>query len=125
MPAGSARDAVAHKLQRGLNRHLKTYVEYLQLFLTQDGRYAVEFESVHKVPSSERMAVAAMCRLLRDGLLERERRCLRCPRWYFAKKEDSKYCTRRCQTTTTEEAKEKKRAYMRAYYQLKKSGKVK
>ena len=74
---------------------------------------------------SERMAISAINGLLREGLLERVRRCLRCGNWYFAKKEDSKYCSRRCQTTTTEQAKMKKRAYMKAYYQLQKSGKVK
>jgi hypothetical protein len=125
MPRGPNRQELAFKLQDKLNRQLRSYLQFQQIRLDQDLRSFFVFETEGNAPFSEHMVVDAMGGLLREGLLQRMRRCLRCDRWYFAKKEDSKYCRGRCQTMTTEESREKKRAYMKGYYQLKNSGRVK
>lgn len=125
IPRGSARRELAHKLRDRLNRQLRLYLQFPQVRLAEDLRSFVIFETKGIAPYSEHMVIDALSGLLREGLLDRVRQCLRCSRWYFVRKEDSKYCHRRCQTMTTEESREKKRAYMKRYYQLKKSGKVK
>jgi hypothetical protein len=129
MPRNPEREKDAHKLQRRLNRQLRVYSQYPQIRLAEIStagmlRPFIVFETPGNAPYAEHIIVDALGGLLRESLLDRERRCMRCNRWYFAKKEDSRYCTRSCQTTTTEETKKRKRAYMKTYYQLKKSGKV-
>lgn len=125
MPPSAAREKLACSLQRSLNRHLREYLQRPQIRLAQDSRPFIIFESVGKHRFTEHIAVDALGGLLREGLLARMRRCARCGRWYFARKEDSYYCKRKCQTTSTEEAKARKREYMKDYYQLRKLGKVK
>jgi predicted DNA-binding transcriptional regulator len=125
MPNMSERRALLRKLQKEVNQHLEQYIEFPQLIETPDGMPVIDFKSAVEVPFSERNAVAALSALLRAGLLQRERQCVRCKQWFFAKKEDSKYCSSECQTTPTEELRAKKRAYMKGYYQLLKTTKVK
>jgi hypothetical protein len=125
LPGGTTRQELAHTLRDRLNRQLRSYLQFPQVRLAADLRSFIIFETEGSALYSEHMVIDALGGLLREGLLERVRRCRRCSRWYFAKKQDSKYCRRQCQTMTTEESREKKRVYMKSYYRLKKTGKVK
>jgi hypothetical protein len=78
-------------------------------------------------PTGEQLAVWDITNLAENGLLEMVRIC-QCQRWFFARREDQKACSPGCRHKNyeqTEEFKTKRRAYMREYYALKKSGKVK
>lgn len=109
-----------------LNVLLKTCKEYPQVFL---GEYKMRpFLHVEHVPAkrglARRDAISAISALVRYGLLDRVRKCQRtideqgnvCGIWFFAKKSDSKYHSRACQTRSTEELKRKKREYARRRY---------
>jgi hypothetical protein len=77
--------------------------------------------------TGEQLAVWDVTNLAENGLLEMVRIC-QCQRWFFARREDQKACSPVCRHKNyeqTEEFKTKRRAYMRGYYALKKSGKVK
>ncbi len=78
-------------------------------------------------PTGEQLAVWDITNLAENGLLEMVRTC-QCQKWFFARREDQKACSPACRHKNyeqTEEFKAKRRAYMREYYALKKSGKVK
>lgn len=75
----------------------------------------------------EQLTVWDITRLTESGQLERVRQC-RCERWYFAQRIDQKACSAVCRHKTYEQTdsfKAKRRTYMRDYYKLKQSGKVK
>jgi hypothetical protein len=102
-----------------LNAFLETCAEYPQVFLARSygmpPRLVQEFAPV-AAGAMRRNAVSATCALVRYELLDRIRRCQRCGRWFFAKKSDSKYCSRNCQTKPTEDNKRRKREYAKRRY---------
>src|SRR6266404_7779180 len=78
-------------------------------------------------PVIESMAVHNVIELARLGTLARLMTC-GCGRWFFAKFAHQKFCSIRCRKRnheSSEEFKAARRAYMRRYYHLKVSGKVK
>jgi hypothetical protein len=78
-------------------------------------------------PLGEQLAVWDIIRLTNFGDLEKVRQC-GCAKWYYAKRTEQKACSARCRHKTyeqTEAFKQNRREYMRKYYALKNSGKVK
>jgi hypothetical protein len=66
--------------------------------------------------------------LIKQGVILRIRRCQECSKWYFARFNHQQFCGDLCRGkhhAHTETFRENRRKYMREYYQLKKSGKVK
>lgn len=122
------------RLIQELNAFLKTCAEYPQLFPARPRGappfFVLEYSPVEEDPlrrralALRRRAITALCSLARYGLLDRVRQCQRradeqgslCGRWFFAKKSDSIYCSRDCQTKPTEERKLRKREYAKRSY---------
>jgi hypothetical protein len=78
-------------------------------------------------PVIESMAVHNVIELAKLGTLARLMTC-GCGRWFFAKFAHQKFCSTRCRKKnheSSEEFKAARRAYMRRYYHLKVSGRVK
>ena len=77
-------------------------------------------------PLGEQVAVWALTDLASKGRSNMVRQC-GCERWYFARRGDQKACSPKCRHKNyeqTDEFKLKRRDYMREYYALKNSGKV-
>ena len=79
-----------------------------------------------KHPFGEQVAVWDLTALVQEGRLEFVRQC-NCKKWFFARRLDQQNCSPGCRHRTyeqTESFKAKRREYMRNYYKLKQSGKV-
>ncbi len=66
--------------------------------------------------------------LIEQGATLKIRKCKQCSSWFFARFPPQEFCKTSCRVkhfTGTEEFKKKRRDYMRDYYSLQKSGKVK
>ncbi|ADW67344.1 hypothetical protein AciX9_0271 [Granulicella tundricola MP5ACTX9] len=75
----------------------------------------------------EQLAVRDIVGLLETRRLELMRQC-ECHLWFFARKSDQRACSQNCRHRAYEQTdafKAKRRLYMRDYYALKQSGKVK
>ena len=75
----------------------------------------------------ESRAAFALISLAREGLLDRVVRCV-CGKWLFGRSSSQTFCSSRCRSKhfkSSEQWKAHRRAYMRQYYRLKQSGKVK
>jgi len=78
-------------------------------------------------PTGERIAVESIMDLADNGVLPLIRQCA-CESWFRAKRTDQTACSTKCRHRKyeqTESFKAMRRKYMREYYALKKSGKVK
>jgi hypothetical protein len=78
-------------------------------------------------PLGEQLAVWDIVRLTNSGDLKRVRQC-ECAKWYYAKRPEQRACSARCRHKIYEQTdhfKANRRKYMREYYALKQSGKVK
>jgi len=83
--------------------------------------------SGHRRPIAEQVAVWTITDLVEEGRLNFVRQC-ECGKWFFAKRLDQQSCSSVCRHRTyeqTERFKVNRREYMRSYYKLKQSGKVK
>jgi hypothetical protein len=102
-----------------INAFLRSSKVYPQVSLPKSHRkhpvLIVEYTS-DTAGMTRRNAISCCCSLIRLGLSDRIRRCLRCDVWFFSKKSDGKYCSRNCQTKTTEESRRYKREYARRSY---------
>jgi len=79
-----------------------------------------------KRPPGEQVAVWSLTDLASKGLLNMVQQC-GCGQWFFARRADQKACSPKCRHKNyeqTDEFKTKRREYMREYYALKNSGKV-
>jgi hypothetical protein len=75
----------------------------------------------------ENVLAHVILKVAKDGDLERIRKCS-CNKWFFARIESQTFCSARCRRKlyeSSQEYKEHRRKYMRQYYKLKTSGKVK
>jgi hypothetical protein len=66
--------------------------------------------------------------LIKQGAILKVRKCQQCTKWYFARFSHQEFCNDSCRGkhhSGTEAFKERRRKYMREYYRLKNSGKVK
>lgn len=78
-------------------------------------------------PSGESVAAHSIFEIAKAGLLDRIKQC-DCGRWYFARFRHQCSCSTACRRRVyekTQSFKAKRRKYMRKYYHLKNSGKVK
>lgn len=106
-----------------------TYAPQIDLHELPDGELVSWVLSVEETPMpliSEQ--VRLILRLIEEGTLLKIRRCQQCGKWYFAHYWHQQYCTTSCRRkhlSVTEEFKEERRKYMRRYYKLQNSGKVK
>jgi hypothetical protein len=78
-------------------------------------------------PAGESVAAHSIIAIAVAGLLDRIDRC-DCGNWYFARFRHQRSCSAACRRNLyekTEKFKAKRRKYMRKYYRLKNSGKVK
>ena len=91
------------------------------------GGLYLEFGSTCGRPVGEQSAVFEIQSLLNGGQIDRVRQCA-CKRWYFARRADQKSCSAKCRHRLYEQspiAKARRQKYMRDYYLLRQSGKVK
>ena len=97
------------------------YINYGREWVFDDGALA------GRRPAIESMAIHNAIALAKIGLLGRVMSC-GCGRWFFAKFAHQRFCSPRCRKKnheSSDEFKAARRAYMREYYRLKVSGKVK
>jgi len=97
------------------------YINYGRKWVFDDGAVA------GRRPAIESIAIHNSIELARRGLLQRILAC-ECGRWFFAKFKHQRFCSIRCRKRhheRSEDFKAARRLYMRRYYRLKVSGKVK
>ena len=117
------------KLTRELNERLSLYAS-TPTFTLYDGRsWGIDdaLDTYQRIPIGESLAARALCDLAYEGELKRVRVCI-CGSWFYASRVDQLSCSTACRKTKhqqTDTFKEKRRLYMREYYALKQSGKVK
>lgn len=122
----------ADRQRDSINDTLSAYRVHSELEISYDPatqRHAIKVESSYRweIPWGESLAVDAITEIIDAGLVAKVQRC-RCDKWFFALRLDQKSCSARCRLKlfeSTPGAKQKRKEYMKNYYQLKKSGKVK
>jgi hypothetical protein len=114
------------RLLEELNTRLENYPRVPAL-LIENGAWNFETYPWGERPALEALVAGWLVRLASEHLLDRVRRCI-CQRWFFAERNNRKSCSPKCRHKLyerTEEYKQARREYMRKYYRLKISGKVK
>jgi hypothetical protein len=92
-----------------------------------DNKLFIDEAVCGRVPAGESVAAHGVFELLKQDLLDRIRCCI-CGRWFFARFAHQQSCSAACRHKIyeqSEEFKANRRIYMRNYYRLKASGKVK
>jgi hypothetical protein len=95
-----------------------------------DGTSGLHFDEIMNGgdwPSGEQIAIWEIVRLAQERKLSLLRKC-GCELWFLAQRQDQQFCSAACRHRAyeqTEAYKAKRRDYMKQYYQLKNSGKVK
>jgi hypothetical protein len=109
-----------------LNKTLENYPRVPALFI-ENGAWNFETYPWGERPAPESLVADWLVRLTSEHLLDRVRRCI-CQKWFFAARNNRKSCSPKCRHKLyerTDEYKQARREYMRKYYRLKISGKVK
>jgi hypothetical protein len=117
-----------NELDTELYNRLKDYITY-PAFTTGvwGNEWEIEDAVCGKRPAGESVAAHSIIELAKRGLLDRLHQC-DCGKWYFARFAHQRSCSVACRRRVyekTEKFKSKRRKYMRKYYRLKNSGKVK
>ncbi len=110
-----------------LNERLLRYETGPTAYIELNGSLAVEDALAGPGPVGENLAAHAVIQLAKKSLLPRVRQCV-CGNYFFANFNHQRSCSAACRHKIyerTEQFKERRRAYMRTYYRLKISGKVK
>jgi hypothetical protein len=115
-------------LENKLNERLALYAA-TPTFRRFDGRsWGVDdLLGTSRIPVGESLAARSLCEIAYLRKLDRIRVCI-CGTWFYASRMDQQSCSPACRKNRhqqTDAYKEKRRAYMRGYYKLKVSGKVK
>lgn len=124
-------DARYERLIRRLNRMLGRYVSRpIFVFEDEKGEWAIDRVSGEQRSSRrERHAIQVIEELASIGRLNSIRRCGWCKRWILARVERQTFCNggtcRQKAYESSDTFKSHRREYMRRYYRLKSSGKVK
>jgi hypothetical protein len=130
-----------HQLRQSLIRKLARYEIALSIgipYKRRDGiaRMDAGWPVLERIPFqkydkglaiSEKYAVQLLLRLADQGALDSIKKCI-CGVWFIAERRNHQSCSDKCRHKRYEQgesAKEKRRKYMRNYYRLKISGKVK
>ena len=113
---------------RELNERLALYAS-TPTFTLYDGRsWGIDDAlDTFRIPIGESLAARSLVEIAYRQELDRVRTCL-CGTWFYASRLDQRSCSPSCRKTKhqqTDSFKEKRRLYMRNYYRLKNSGKVK
>ena len=119
-------ERIAFALEDSINERLKRYKIAHAICWGDRGIYTTTFCN-RAINMGESLAIDFITEIIDDGLIGRIKEC-RCGRWFSAVRDDQKSCSAKCRFQlfeSTDEAKAKRRAYMRDYYKLKKTGKVK
>jgi hypothetical protein len=116
------------ELENELHSRLSIYVTY-PAFETYVWGPEWGFDDVicGRTPAGESVAAHSIIAVAKLGLLDRIRMC-DCGKWFFARFLHQRSCSATCRRHVyekTQKFKAKRRKYMREYYRLKKSGKVK
>ena len=129
-PAGEKPPAEFGVEVRAANRILRTQAFHYDLELIQGtkSQWSLHMSSkAHDVTKAEMLANMALRWFLENGDITAVRMCA-CGSYFRAKRKNQEFCSGKCRHKKyeqTDESKEKRRVYMREYYHLKKSGKVK
>lgn len=111
-----------------LNARLDEYPTSVVFYINHGREWVFDDGAVAgRRPALESVAVHNAIELARRGLLERIVPC-DCGRWFFARFVHQRFCSTRCRKrhhARSETFKSARREYMRRYYRLKVSGKVK
>jgi hypothetical protein len=115
------------RLMEELNARLDEYPTSVVFYINRGREWVFDDGAVAgKRPAMESVAVHNAIELARRGLLPRLVSC-ECGRWFFARFAHQRFCSTRCRKrhhSCSEGFKAARRAYMRRYYRLKVSGKV-
>ncbi|HEY3974529.1 MAG TPA: hypothetical protein VGM18_16110 [Candidatus Sulfotelmatobacter sp.] len=111
-----------------LNARLDEYPTSVAFYINHGREWVFDDGAVAgRRPTIESVAIHNAIELAKLGLLERIVPC-RCGRWFYAKFKHQRFCGIACRKKdheSSETFRAARRAYMRRYYQLKVSGKVK
>jgi hypothetical protein len=111
-----------------LNARLDEYPTTVLFYINHGREWVFDDGAVAgRRPPIESVAIHNAIELAKRGLLQRIVSC-ECGRWFFAKFQHQKFCSARCRKRHhegSETFRAARRAYMRRYYRLKVSGKVK
>jgi hypothetical protein len=114
-------------LMNKLNRQLDEYPTYFGFYIDCGREWALENGVVGgRFSAGESIAMHGAIELAKLNLLSRVENC-RCGRWFFARFRHQHFCSKKCrkkQNESSEQFKAARREYMRRYYRLKQSGKV-
>jgi hypothetical protein len=127
-------DLINHPTQRlnramdRLNTRLDAYPSTSVFYINWGREWVFDDDAVSgRHPTGESLAIHGVIELAKLHLLQRVNQC-KCGRWFFAKFAHQRFCTQRCRKKhheSSEAFKATRREYMRRYYRLKVSGKVK
>jgi hypothetical protein len=116
------------RLMNELNARLDEYPTSVAFYINHGREWVFDDGAVAgRRPAIESIAIHNSIELARRGLLQRIVAC-ECGRWFFAKFKHQRFCGSRCRKRhhqSSEAFKAARRVYMRRYYRLKVSGKVK
>lgn len=121
------RDKEIDLLERELESRLSKYPTVPFPYFDCDNRLVLDLGALSgPIPAGESVTAHSVVKLYGIGLLDRVRQCI-CKRWFFARFRNQQSCSPKCRHSSyekTEQFKAKRREYMRRYYRLKTSGKV-
>jgi hypothetical protein len=116
------------EMQKGINELLEQYPCFPWIHV--DGKGFCETSSLPcgRQSMGEQLRVEAVIELGQKRLLSRMRQCQQCAKWFYARFSHQGSCSAKCRQShykTSKAFREKRREYMRQYYRLQRSGKVK
>ena len=115
------------KLMNELEDRISEYQLTPSFYIDFGKEWAFDEAVSGRFPAGESVAAHGVIELTKQKLLDRIRCCV-CGKWFFARFMHQRSCSAKCRHKNyeqSEEFKENRRTYMRNYYRLKTSGKVK
>jgi hypothetical protein len=106
---------------------LSKYSSVPIVFRDEDGDWSFDSRLNKSPRAEEAMAVHGILQLAYGGKLSRLMLCV-CDKWFIGNRENQKSCSAACRHKVyerTDDFRDSRRVYMRKYYALRKSGKVK
>jgi hypothetical protein len=115
------------KLMNELGDRIAEYQLMPDFYINYGKEWVFDEAVCGRAPAGESVAAHGVIELTKQKLLDRIRCCI-CGKWFFARFMHQRSCSAKCRHKNyeqSEEFKENRRTYMRNYYRLKTSGKVK
>jgi len=117
-----------NRVMERLNARLHEYPSTSWFYISQGREWVFDDDAVGvRHPAGESLAIHGVIELAKLHLLERVNQC-ECGRWFFARFAHQHFSSQRCRKShheSSEAFKATRREYMRRYYRLKVSGRVK